>query len=299
MKTKEVFFTKQPLKNEVDITGVYTIHYFRYGKNFKFKHEWHNFYELIYIDNGSAVILADGERFVLKQGEAFIHKPNVKHTVYTDDEFANSAIISFESKSKVLLDICGKILSFNNEEKAYLNKVINEAKISYSDPLNDLNLTKMNKRPSAPFGGDQIIKNSTQLLLVSLLRRQQKEEFVHSPVVDGLHSPLVTEIIKFLKSNLDSCSHVSLEDISFDSGYSKSYLKSKFKKETGTSIVQFFIDMKIEKAKKLLSHGDKTINEVSDELGFNSVQYFCRQFKMRTDMTPTAYINSIKTDHLI
>ena len=89
MKTKQSNFIKTTLKNEIEITGIYTVHYFKYGKNFKFKHEWHNFYELVYIDSGNAVILADGERFVLSQGQAFLHRPNEKHTIYTDDEFAN------------------------------------------------------------------------------------------------------------------------------------------------------------------------------------------------------------------
>ena len=101
------------------------------------------------------------------------------------------------------------------------------------------------------------------------------------------------------QEKLEASSHITLEEISFGVRYSKSYVKNKFKKETGKSIVQYFIGMKIEKAKKLLSFGDKTVNEVSDILGFSSVQYFCRQFKLHTDMTPTTYANSIKTDHLI
>ena len=299
MKTKQTTFTKTNLKNDVEITGIYTIHYFKYGKNFKFKHEWHNFYEFVYIDSGNAIILADGERFVLKQGEGFLHKPNAKHTIYTDDEFANSAIISFECKNKALLELCGKIITVSSDEKGLLNKVINEAKLSYSDPLNDLNLTKMNKRPKAPFGGEQIIKNCTQLLFVSMLRRMQIEEKFNTPAVDGIHSPLITQILQILQDKLNASNHVTLEEISFNVRYSKSYVKNKFKQETGKSIVQYFIGMKIEKAKKLLSQGDKTVNEVSDSLGFTSVQYFCRQFKLHTDMTPTTYANSIKTDHLI
>lgn len=299
MKQKEKIFFKQQLKNEVEISGIYTIHYFRYGRNFKFKKESHNFYELVYIDSGNAVVVSNDKKYSLKQGQAFLHKPNDSHTIYTDNDFANSAIVSFESKSKNLITLCDRILTFDNEDKALLNKILNEAKLSYADPLNDLNLKKMNKRDSAPFGGDQIIKNCAQLLFVSLIRQEQTIENSFSHSVDGLHGTLVTEIITLLKRKLENSSHVNLEEISFDVNFSKSYIKEKFKKETGKSILQFFIDMKIEKAKKLLSHGDKTINEVSDELGFNSVQYFCRQFKMRTDMTPTTYINSIKTDHLI
>lgn len=299
MNKKNKFYIKQSLKTQVNVTGIYTIHYFRYGSNFKYEKEKHNFYELVYIDSGNAVIVSDGVEIQVKQGEGFLHKPNSTHTIYTNNQFANSAIISFECANKQLLTICNKIITFNNDQKHYLNKVLYEAKISYSDPLDDLDLTKMNKREYAPYGNEQIIKNCTELLLISLLRGTHTFNKNSSPVVSGLYSPLVEKILAILKEKLDSSEQITLEELSFKTGYSKSQIKTVFKKETGKSILQFFIDIKIEKAKKLLSKQEKTVNEISYILGFTSVQYFCRQFKLRTDMTPSDYANSIKADNLI
>ena len=98
-----VNYTKQPLKTQLNVTGVYTIHYFKYGSNFKYKNERHNFYELVYIDSGNAVIVSDGKEIDVKQGEGFLHRPNSTHTIFTKNQFANSAIISFECKNRELL----------------------------------------------------------------------------------------------------------------------------------------------------------------------------------------------------
>ncbi len=299
MKTLNANFKKHQLKNHISISGIYTIHYFKYGKNFNYPEECHNFFELVYIDSGNAIIFSENKSFELKQGEAFLHKPNVKHTIYTDNEFANSAIISFECKNKEVLNLCGTILEFTHEQKSLLNKIVSEAKISFSDPLDDLDLKKMNKRISAPYAGEQIIKNCIELLLISAIRNLNQHKPVHSTVMNGLYSPLVAEIMQYLDTKLDSAENVTLEEISIKTGFSKSYIKTKFKQELNKSIVQFFIDMKIERAKKLLSHGDKTVNEISYQLGFSSVQYFCRQFKLRTNMSPSTYTNSIKTDNLL
>jgi AraC-like DNA-binding protein len=297
-KVKENF-KKQLLKNHILINGVYTIHYFKYGKNFKYPKEKHNFFELVYIDSGNAIIIAENSTFELKQGQAFLHKPNDLHTIYTNNDFANSAIITFECKSKDVYSICGQVLDFNNEQKSLLNKIINEAKSSFSDPLDDLELKRMNKRSSAPYAGEQIIKNCIELLIISALRNTYQHKNVHSPLVKGPYNPLVVEIMRYLDTKLDNAEHITLEDLSIKTGFSKSYIKTKFKQELNKSIVQFFIDMKIEKAKKLLCQENKTVNEISYELGFNSVQYFCRQFKMRTNMSPSTYANSIKTDNLL
>ena len=286
------------LSNTININAIYTIHYFKYGKNFKYKLEKHNFYELVYIDSGNAIVVSNDKKYLLKQGEAFLHLPNDKHTIYTSNNFANSAIISFENKNKALACISNKIINFTNDNKNLLYKIINEAKLCYGDPLDDLDLTMMNKNDIIPFGSEQVIKNNIELLLISLVRQNMTDFNNIAPLLAN-YSKLVEKILDILREKASSINNVNLKEISYDTGYSISYIKTRFKKEVGKSIVQFFIDMKIDKAKQLLSHNDNSINEISDILGFSSVQYFCRLFKQRTGMTPSNYINSIKTDHLL
>ena len=293
------YYHKQPLKSQLEISGIYTVHYFKYGKKFKYKEESHNFYELVYIDSGSATIKSNQQSFTLNQGECFIHKPNDLHTISTMEEFANSVILSFECNNKILLNLSGKIIHLNVLHKQLLNQIISEAKQGYCDRLDDLSLNKMNKSENPPLGCDQIIKNCIELLLISLLRQECETSKTNTSNVQGLNSLLVRQILDILNYNIDVSDHVSLEQISYKIGYSKSYLKSKFKTETGKSIIQYFLEMKVEKAKKLLSYGNITINEISESLKFNSVQYFCRVFKQRTGMTPTEYANSIKADNLL
>ena len=48
--------------------------------------------------------------------------------------------------------------------------------------------------------------------------------------------------------------------------------------------------MRIYKAKLLLAHGKYSVSEVSAKLGYNSVDYFIRQFKKITGQTPQKYI---------
>ncbi|MBE7083775.1 MAG: AraC family transcriptional regulator [Clostridiales bacterium] len=300
MSETAVGFVKNNLYSPVNVTGIYTIHYFKYGRNFKFKGERHDFWEMVYIDSGNAKVIADDKEFSLKQGEAFFHKPNELHTIYTDDDFANSAIISFECKSRSIKQIAGKIFSFDDYEKSLLNKIVHEAKISYVDKLNDVYLTKMTKRTSAPFGGEQIIKNNTELLIVSLLRKEESQyKFAEELSLNLSSNKIVENVQKILFDKLDNAENINLDEISYKLGFSKSYIKSQFKKQTGSSVIQYYIDLKIDRAKKLLSQQKFTVSEIADSLGFSSVYYFSRQFKLYTDMSPTEYANSIKADNVL
>ena len=293
-------FTMSELRSPVKISGIYTVHYFKYGRNFRFEPESHDFWELVFIDSGNAEILNDGDKLTLKQSQAFLHRPNVYHAIHTNDDFANSAIITFECKSRCLKSIADKILIFNDYEKSLLNKIISETKLGYSDKLNDLHLTKMTKKEKSPFGSEQIIKNCIELLFVSLIRNTQSEVCSTDVMNLSVSSDQIVESIrKILLDKLDQAENINLDEISYKLGFSKSYIKSQFKKKTGFSIIQYYINMKIDKAKKLLSQQKYTVSEISDTLGFGSVYYFSRQFKLQTDMSPTEYVKSIKADHLL
>ena len=85
-----------------------------------------------------------------------------------------------------------------------------------------------------------------------------------------------------------------MQSISYRFGYSPAWLQRIFKAQTGQSIMQYFITLKTEKAKRLIADGEYSVAEISDMLGYDTPQYFSHQFKAATNMTPSAYAASVK-----
>ena len=300
MKDTTSIYRKNTLKKMLNVSGIYTVYYFKYGKNFRFQGEMHNFWEMVYIDSGVAHIVADGKEFIMRQGEVFFHKPNEPHSIYTTDTFANSVIVSFESKSKQTKHLAGKIFTLSDDEKSFLNKILSEAKHTFSDKIDDISQLALTKKSSTPFGSEHFIKNTLELLFLSLLRKELKtEKVVENNLLSKGHGKIVDNILLLLKDKLSNAEKINLDEISYKLGFSKSYIKSQFKKSTGKSIIQYYISMKIDKAKELLSQNKFTVSEIADLLGFASIFYFSRQFKLHTDMSPSEYLNSIKATDLL
>jgi AraC-like DNA-binding protein len=70
-------------------------------------------------------------------------------------------------------------------------------------------------------------------------------------------------------------------------GYS--YFRKLFKSHTGVSPGQFYIQLKIEKAKELLNDHNIPVKEIAYELHFESYFYFSKLFKGKTGSSPTAF----------
>jgi YesN/AraC family two-component response regulator len=289
-------YVKTPLSSVFNVRAVYTIHYFKYGQQFAFEGERHPFWEFVYIDSGTAKILAEDHEFDLCQGEGYFHKPDEYHSIKTDNNFANSVIISFECLSPTMRAFENCRITLSQPEKDLLGKIVNECSKCYSDKLNALYLSKMHPIADAPFGGQQLIKLYVEQLLLFLHRsltsgEKQKSESHRTSF------ELTDKIKEILENNVYG--NVSLDEIASTLFFSKTYIKTVFKKNTGQSIMQYFTSLKIDEAKKLISYNKYTFTEIAYKLGYSSLYYFSRQFKKNTTMSLTEYAGTIKVDGVL
>ncbi|MCT4633095.1 MAG: response regulator [Firmicutes bacterium] len=82
---------------------------------------------------------------------------------------------------------------------------------------------------------------------------------------------------------------ISLEAASKTIGVSPQYLSKIFKQDTSKSFKEYHKEIRMNKAKSLLSEDNMTIKEISDYLGYMDYNYFIRTFKKHVGCTPTEY----------
>ena len=66
-------------------------------------------------------------------------------------------------------------------------------------------------------------------------------------------------------------------------------LKRRFKQATGTTLIDYLQDCRVEEAKRLLEAGAMPVDEVSFEVGYEDPSFFRRVFKRRTGLAPNQY----------
>lgn len=72
------------------------------------------------------------------------------------------------------------------------------------------------------------------------------------------------------------------------------YFSNVFKKYTGLSFLEYLRNIRVEKAKRILSETDFSIAEISDKVGYDNYKNFARAFKEETGITPIEYRRTIQ-----
>ena len=91
---------------------------------------------------------------------------------------------------------------------------------------------------------------------------------------------MVRGVKDYLAEHVDE--RVKIEDICKCFGMSPTVLLEKFKRETNKTIIEYFNELKIGKAKIMIRSGAASFTEISEALGFSSLNYFSKLFKIKT-----------------
>lgn len=284
-------YTKTLLNDSITVDGVYTVHYFEYVKDFAYSGEFHNFWELVYADRKSLVLTAGAKEVRLEAGQMYLHKPNEFHNIRPDDKsIANSIILSFDCACPELMSVAGKIITCDSEQKRILGVIIHEATKTFSTPLGNPYTTVMELAPSREFGSEQLIRICIEMLLISLVRENNKGQV--PPRRES--SKLLISICEWLEKNIDKQLH--FEDILKEFNTSASVIKKLFSEHIGCGAMEYFTRLKIDAAKQMIRENELNFTEIADRLAFNTSQYFTTVFRRVSGMTPTEYEFSVKSN---
>lgn len=103
------------------------------------------------------------------------------------------------------------------------------------------------------------------------------------------HNGSIDEVLKYIQ--LHYTGDISIEKICSVFFFNQSYFSVLFKSKTGENYNDYVMELRIKKAKELLSTGRYKVNEIAGMVGYNSSRYFSRVFKMKTGELPQEYKN--------
>lgn len=283
------------LKKPFSISKIVSVHYFEYTKDYLYTGEKHDFWELVYVDKGSVYIKRGNRWLALEQGEIIFHHPNEFHNIRANGIVApNLIVIAFQCNSSAMNFFKHKRLSLSDYEKHLLANIIIEAKETFSSPLDDPTLKKLVRKKESLFGSEQMISTVLEQFLISITRNTGTVTTNTTTFQRNTEEKILNDVIDFLHENIHE--KLVFQQVIDHIGISASGLKNLFKKKVGVGVMQYFTNLKMNAAKKMIREENLNVTQISSTLGFDSVHLFSRRFRQITGMSPTEYGKSVKAE---
>ncbi len=233
-----------------------------------------NEFQINFITEGAGILENGLGTFPLKKGNIFITFPGVWHRYKPNQKTGwTETYIGFDG------ELARKLIStpqFSPNVPVF-NLGIKEEFLDSFLKIFDL---VEKEQP----GYQQIASGMVIKLLGYIISFEKQKGFSGKPIAK------IIEAIRF-EMRQNTSEEINLISLAKKHNVSYSFLRKMFKKYTGVSPGQYHLQLRITRAKELLISTDKSIKEISYNLGFQSIFYFSNIFKKKEGVTPSHFRN--------
>jgi len=233
-------------------------------------------YQLIYITEGSGILEVEQEQFTIEAGTILLIRSNEHHRYRPNLQTGwveyfvgfNGPVVQHFFQQATFL-----------KTSAYLHVGLKESILE-----NFLQLIKLIREEKPGF--QQVASGVLIQLLGNMIAHQKHGEFVGKSI-----ELVIQKVIVEMREHVEV--HINLQELANKYNVSYSNFRKMFKKYTGISPRQYHLELKLLRAKELLLTSSKSIQEISQELQFESIHYFSRYFKKKMGVSPSQFRKTI------
>ena len=278
-------YNTTPLPDNFSIEGIVTVskHTFSVAPG-PIRGEAHDFPEILYITKGRHKLLLDDTDYILSAGQLIIYAPGAYHTS-REKNHTEGLILSFRISHEAILPICNQVITLTSLQKQTFLQIVEDG-LSCFRGVQDKEIRQGFKGMALKEAADPVtlqrIKKQLEFFLTDIsasLRTYDPKQAKRARDFE--------QVVDFLNRHI--AENLTLEEIADNCGMSVSKLKMLFRENTGGGAIDYFIALKIDRAKDLIRAGNMNFTQIAEALGFHSLHYFSRTFKKVTTYAPSQY----------
>ncbi len=233
-------------------------------------------YLLSYTLSGSGYIYLNGKKKTLAKGDGFFTDCQQYHEYFADTH-QEWRCVFVRMKGNVVKDLYHMLkntdcLQFSMSTYSRFHQIIN----------------KMMENAELPQPGKEMLYSSYILALLT--------EIIVFTQTDCRSYKTMPPVIHEMRYYIQNCymEQLSLDSLSTRFHLSKYHLSREFKKYVHMGPNEFIIRVRLEKAKELLVSTNKSVEQISREVGVFNTNHFRYLFQKHENMTPSSFRRSWK-----
>ncbi|KQX08588.1 AraC family transcriptional regulator [Flavobacterium sp. Root420] len=248
-----------------------------------------NFFELIYVVDGTGIQIINNNKFQYRKGNLFLVTPQDVH--------------SFE----ILTVTKFFFLRFNE----YYVKANSQNPQSETVLRMEYILQNASHRPGCILK-NKIDKPLIASLIESIINEQSNQQIYHQKIIEQIVNAIITvvarnialklpknikettgemvlEILHYIQENIYDPKQLKATVISEQFNISLHYLGKYFKKQTGETLQEYISNYKLRLIEARLLNSDMRINEIADELHFSDESHLNKVFRKHKGINPSEF----------
>lgn len=257
-------------------------------------HDHDHAWELCYCISGTASATYDSSQLQLMPGQCLLIAPGVQHKIDLFHNDATAFVVAFTCMDSYLPLLRKQIVDTNGRQQQQFQQILTELRSAFTLTQGQLRISHFNPNLASPLGAEQLICCYLEEILIELMRTMVRRETncdEGGDLVVAVQNCLADQITAYIRAHLGN--DLSVPKIAGRYHYSRNQIGAMYKAATGISLARAIALERIAKAKELLEEQEKSITEISAELGFSSPQYFSKKFSLEVGCTPSQYASQV------
>ncbi|WP_343695909.1 AraC family transcriptional regulator [Flavobacterium sp.] len=248
-----------------------------------------NFFELIYIVDGTGIQIINDNKFQYRKGNLFLVTPQDVHLfeVLTPTKFFFLRFNEYYIKA--------------NSQNGQYETVLRMEYI----------LQNASHRPGCILK-NKIDKPLIASLIENIISEQNNQQIYHQKIIEQIVNTIITivarnialklpknikettgemvlEILHYIQENIYNPKQLKAEKVSEHFNITLNYLGKYFKKQTGETLQEYIANYKLRLIEARLLNSDMRINEIADELNYSDESHLNKVFRKHKGMNPSEF----------
>jgi len=262
-----------PLFPQIRPVRMFTFFHQESESGFYFRGEKHPPYELIYMEKGCLHNYCGGRDVVLRPRELLLVPPEQWHMQYADEgESVRFVTISFLWDGRDFGSISGTAFPAVPGVQRQIRGMCDEW---------------MSGREDA----EEYLNAQLRMLLLDILRSAPAGESVRrqTPAAANMKREIIDRSLQAVSAHV--CGRYSVGQLAAAANVSATYLSQLFRQYIGISPAKYITRVRLEECKTLLLEGKMSVGEISELMGYASIQHFSKQFRQWVGVSPAAFVH--------
>jgi len=283
----EIQYSLPNLTSTLQIIGC---HMGDFPPNWSFPRHHHYLFELLHCKKGEIRQTVGEQAFTFGSGDWLLIKSGIAHASENGSTSSyNFFNLHFDLDDPIIrAHLC--------KEDYFIIKAEQAAQLSLAAQFNAIEAALLDYNRMDIVDSDKalnriIIQSHTLGIISEFIKYSEKASSPATVSEDRMHNSTVfeTELAHAIEEKLRSGGNERIAEIAASLGISRGRCTHIFTKVYGQSPRQYMSKLILNQAKHLLVHSTYTMEELAEQLGFQSASHFSRQFRRWTGMPPSAF----------